>query len=80
MCVRFQLACQKKQMQMFMITGKSAPHLSATKDTEQTWAALGLFVRKCRKATDWAEKGNGEKHSENVGAFMANCDFEVVCR
>ncbi len=29
------------------------------------------------RATDWAEKGNGVKHNENVGAFMANCDFEV---
>ncbi len=35
-------------------------------------------MRKCMRATDWAEKGNGVKHSENVGAFMANCDFEVV--
>ncbi len=71
-------AClSKKQMQLFLITGKSAPHLSVTKATEQTWAALGLFVRKCMRATDWAEKGNGEEHSENVGAFMANCDFEA---
>ncbi len=69
-----------KQMQLYLITEESAPHLSVTKATEQTWAALGLFVRKCMRATDWAEKGNGEKHSENVGAFMANCDFEVVCR
>ncbi len=66
-----------KQMQLYLITGESAPHLSVTKATEQTWAALGLFVRKCMRATDWAEKGNGVKHSENVGAFMANCDFEV---
>ncbi len=72
-------AClSEKQMQLFLITGKSAPHLSLTKATEQTWAALGLFVRKCMRATDWAEKGNGVKHSENVGAFMANCDFEVA--
>ncbi len=71
-------AClSEKQMQLYLITGESAPHLSVTKGTEQTWAALGLFVRKCMKATDWAEKGNGVKHSENVGAFMANCDFEV---
>ncbi len=49
-------------MQLFLITGKSAPHLSVTKATEQTWAALGLFVRKCMRATDWAEKGRGEKH------------------
>ncbi len=69
-----------KQMQLYLIMGESAPHLSVTKGTEQTWATLGLFVRKCMRATDWAEKGNGEKHSENVGAFMANCDFEVVCR
>ncbi len=66
-----------KQMQLYLITGESAPHLSVTKGTEQTWATLGLFVRKCMRATDWAEKGNGVKHSENVGAFMANCDFEV---
>ncbi len=69
-----------KQIQLYLITGESAPHLSVTKATEQTWAALGLFVRKCMRATDWAEKGNGVKHTENVGAFMANCDFEVVCR
>ncbi len=66
-------AClSEKQMQLYLITGESAPHLSVTKGTEQTWAALGLFVRKCMKATDWAEKGNGVKHSENVGAFMAD--------
>ncbi len=71
-------AClSEKQMQLYLITGESAPHLSVTKGTEQTWATLGLFVRKCMRATDWAEKGNGVKHSENVGAFMANCDFEV---
>ncbi len=71
-------AClSEKQMQLYLITGESAPHLSVTKGNEQTWAALGLFVRKCMRATDWAEKGNGVKHSENVGAFMANCDFEV---
>ncbi len=40
-------AClSEKQMQLYLITGKSAPHLSVTKATEQTWAALGLFVRK----------------------------------
>ncbi len=72
-------AClSEKQMQLFLITGKSAPHLSLTKATEQTWAALGLFVRKCMKATDWAEKGNGVKHSENVWAFMEECEFEVA--
>ncbi len=71
-------AClSEKQMQLYLITGESAPHLSVTKGTEQTWAALGLFVRKCMKATDWADKGNGVNHSENVRAFMANCDFEV---
>ncbi len=42
-----------KQMQLFLITGKSAPCLSVTKGTEQTWAALGLFVRKGMRATDW---------------------------
>ncbi len=62
MCVRFQLACQKKQMQLYLITGKSAPHLSLTKATEQKWAALGLFVRKGMRATEGAEKGRGEKH------------------
>ncbi len=72
-------AClSEKQMQLFLITGKSAPHLSLTKATEQTWAALGLFVRKCMKATDWAEKGDGVKHSENVWAFMEECEFEVA--
>ncbi len=72
-------AClSEKQMQLFLIMGKSAPHLSLTKATEQTWAALGLFVRKCMKATDWAEKPNGEQHSENVGAFMEECEFEVA--
>ncbi len=68
-------AClSEKQMQLYLITLISVFD-SLTKGTEQTWAALDLFVRKCMKATDWAEKGNGEKHSENVGAFMANCDF-----
>ncbi len=68
-----------KQMQLFLITGKSAPHLSVTKATEQTWAALGLFVRKCMRATDWAEKGNGEKHSENVDDLLICTRDEVTC-
>ncbi len=42
-----------KQMQLFLITGKSAPRLSLTKATEQKWAALSLFVRKGMRATDW---------------------------
>ncbi len=45
-------AClSEKPMQLFLITGKSAPHLSVTKATEQTWAALGLFVKKIASNT-----------------------------
>ncbi len=51
-------AClSEKQMQLYLITGKSAPHLSLTKATEQKWAALGLFVRKCMRATDGLKSG-----------------------
>lgn len=71
-------AClSEKQMQLYLITGESAPHLSVTKGNEQTWAALGPFVRQCMIATDWVDKGDGVKYSENVGAFMVDCDFEV---
>ncbi len=61
MCVCFQLACQKKQIQLYLITGQSAPHLSVIKATEQKWEEIGLFVRKCLSATDWIEKPNGQK-------------------
>ncbi len=72
-------AClSEKQMQLYLITGKSAPHLSLTKATEQKWAALGLLVRGFISATDWAEKPNGQKHSENEGFFMEECEFEVA--
>ncbi len=72
-------AClSEKQMQLYLITGKSAPHLSLTKATEQKWAALGLFVRKGISATDWVEKPNGQKHSEMKGFFMEECEFEVA--
>ncbi len=72
-------AClSEKQMQLYLITGKSAPHLSLTKATEQKWAALGLLVREFISATDWAEKPNGQKHSENEGVFMEECEFEVA--
>ncbi len=58
-------AClSEKQMQLYLITGKSAPHLSLTKATEQKWAALGLLVRGFISATDWAEKPNGQEHIE----------------
>ncbi len=53
-----------KQMQLYLITEDSAPHLSLTKATEQKWAALGLLVRKFISATDWPEKPNGQKHIE----------------
>ncbi len=66
-----------KQMQLYLITG-----ICATLISDQGHRAdMGRFrpvCGKCMRATDWAEKGNGVKHSENVGAFMANCDFEVV--
>ncbi len=43
-------------------------------------ADMGRFRPVCEKMhespTDWAERETGVKHSENVGAFMANCDFE----
>ncbi len=70
-CVCFQLACQKKkkQIQLYLITGQSAPHLSVIKATEQKWEEIGLFVRKCLSATDWIEKPNGQKHSRNAGVF-----------
>ncbi len=72
-------AClSEKQMQLYLITGKSAPHLSLTKAIEHKWAALGLLVRGFISATDWAEKPNGQKHSENEGVFMEECEFEVA--
>ncbi len=73
-------AClSEKLMQLYLITGESAPHLSVTKGTEQTWAASGLFVRKCMIATDWAEKGNGVKHSENVDDLLICARDEATC-
>ncbi len=60
-------AClSEKQMQLFLITGKSALHLSVTKASEQKWG----FKPVCEKkkgfisATERAEKGRGEKHIE----------------
>ncbi len=35
-------------------------------------------MRKFISATDWAEKPNGQKHSENEGVFMEECEFEVA--
>ncbi len=63
-------AClSEKQIQLYLITGQSAPHLSVIKATEQKWEEIGLFVRKCLSATDWIEKPNGQKHSRNAGVF-----------
>ncbi len=59
-------AClSEKQMQLYLITEDSAPHVSLMKVTEQKKAALGLLVRGFISATDWAEKPNGQKYSEN---------------
>ncbi len=70
MCVcAFSLPVRKKQIQLYLITGQSAPHLSVIKATEQKWEEIGLFVRKCLSATDWIEKPNGQKHSRNAGVF-----------
>ncbi len=50
-------AClSEKQIQLYLITGQSAPHLSVIKAAEQKWEEIGLFVRKCLSATDWIEK------------------------
>ncbi len=74
-------AClSEKQMQLYLITGKSAPHLSLTKATEQKWAALGLFVSKSISATDWAEKPNGQKYSENEGVLWRNVSLRLPYR
>ncbi len=63
-------AClSEEQIQLYLITGQSAPHLSVIKATEQKWEEIGLFVRKCLSATDWIEKPNGQKHSRNAGVF-----------
>ncbi len=63
-------AClSEKQIQLYLIIGQSAPHLSVIKATEQKWEEIGLFVRKCLSATDWIEKPNGQKHSRNAGVF-----------
>ncbi len=72
-------AClSEKQIQLYLITGQSAPHLSVIKATEQKWEEIGLFVRKCLSATDWIEKPNGQKHSRNAGVFMEECEFNVA--
>ncbi len=80
MCVCVLSAClsEKKQIQLYLITGQSAPHLSVIKATEQKWEEIGLFVRKCLSATDWIEKPNGQKHSRNAGVFMEECEFDVA--
>ncbi len=63
-------AClSEKQIQLYLITGQSAPHLSVIKATEQKWEEIGLFVRKCLSATDWIEKPNGQKHSRKCRCF-----------
>ncbi len=53
-------AClSEKQIQLYLITEDSAPRLSVTKATEP-WspnAALGLFVRKCMRATEGLKRG-----------------------
>ncbi len=72
-------AClSEKQIQLYLITGQSAPHLSVIKAAEQKWEEIGLFVRKCLSATDWIEKPNGQKHSRNAGVFMEECEFDVA--
>ncbi len=54
-------AClSEKQMQLYLIKGKSAPHLSLTKATEQKWAVCEKMHESHRRA----EKGRGEKHIE----------------
>ncbi len=77
MCV-LSACLSEKQMQLYLITEDSAPHVSLMKVTEQKKAALGLLVRGFISATDWAEKPNGQKYSENEGVFMEECEFDVA--
>ncbi len=62
----------------FAVTTEFEVVKSGKLHTEQKWAALGLFVSKSISATDWAEKPNGQKYSENEGVFMEECEFEVA--
>ncbi len=55
MCA-FGIACQKKQIQLYLINRGLCASLSVDKATEQKWEEIGLFVRKCLSATDWIEK------------------------
>ncbi len=73
-------AClSEKQMQLYLITGKSAPHLSLTKATEQKWAALGLFVRKCMRATEGLKREEGRNTLKYVDDLLIYARDEVTC-
>ncbi len=68
-----------KQMQLYLITGKSAPHLSLTKATEQKWAALGLFVRKGMRATEGLKREEGRNTLKYVDDLLICARDEVTC-
>ncbi len=69
----------EKQMQLYLITGKSAPRLSLTKATEQKWAALGLFVRKCMRATEGLKREEGRNTLKYVDDLLICARDEVTC-
>ncbi len=68
-----------KQMQLYLITEDSAPHLSLTKATEQKWAALGLFVRKCMRATEGLKREEGRNTLKYVDDLLICARDEVTC-
>ncbi len=73
-------AClSEKQMQLYLITGKSAPHLSLAKATEQKWAALGLFVRKCMRATEGLKREEGRNTLKYVDDLLICARDDVTC-
>ncbi len=73
-------AClSEKQMQLYLITGKSEPRLSVTKATEQKWAALGLFVRKCMRATEGLKREEGRNTLKYVDDLLIYARDEVTC-
>ncbi len=79
MCV-LSACLSEKQIQQYLITGQSAPHLSVIKATEQKWEEIGLFVRKCLSATDWIEKPTGRNTVEMQVVLWRNVSLMLPYR
>lgn len=72
------VSLNEQQLQCYLMTEESVPHLFVSNVIKQQWKDLGFFfVKKCLQATDWVEVDKDIAQSKSVGAFKSNCDFDV---